>query len=367
MYLPLLHLNFSHLIFISSGCLFWLWLNAETNKQVFLIGWLFGLGQFGAGVSWMYVSLNTFGNMAPFLAGFAVFLLVMALALFPATVGLLQHQFRSQPYFARLIFVITPLWVIAEWIREWLFTGLPWLAAGYSQTGNSLASWAPIGGVYLVSLLVMLVTCLLLLLLYKRILVSIVGLCIIALTTYFISQPQWTQDAQKTLAVKLVQGNVSIWDKWNPNKTTEILDKYISLSQQGSQADLVIWPEAAAPLLAGELPDGFWRDISQTNNKAVMFGIVEQDSAKEQLYNSVLSMQLNGKMGVYRKIHLVPFGEFLPLKFMLQWLLNYLHIPMSDFSAYKQPQQPIEIEGVKIGVSICYEDAFANVIRRSFT
>ena len=353
------------LIFISLGLLFFLWLNCTNVKQTFLIGWLFGLGQFGAGVSWMYISLSTFGNMAPILAGSAVFLLVMGLALFPAAVGVAQHVFASQPIAVRLFFVMTPLWVFAEWVREWLFTGLPWLAAGYSQTENILAAWAPLGGIYLVSLIVLLITSALLLLVNKKFVPAIICLGVISAATFYLSQQQWTQPTNKSLSVKLVQGNVSVWDKWDPDKTNQILDKYISLSKQGEQSDLVIWPEAAAPLLLSKLPDDFWQRIKRTNNSATMFGIVERDSSTNKIYNSVVSADSNNNLSGYRKVQLVPFGEFLPLKFMLEWLLDYLQIPMSDFSAYAEPQQPIDVNGVKIGVSICYEDAFANVIRAS--
>ena len=357
--------NIYPLIFVSLGLLFWLWLNSQTSRRAFVIGWLFGLGQFGAGVSWMYVSLNTFGNMAPLLAGLAVLLLVMGLALFPAIVGYLQSLFHTQSITVRLLFVITALWILAEWVREWILTGLPWLAAGYSQTDNLLSAWAPLGGIYLVSLVVILITCALILLLNKKIIPAILCLGLVFAGTYFAGQQQWTEGTDQSLSVKLLQGNISIWDKWNTAKTDEILDKYISLSQQGSDADLAIWPEAAAPLLLSQLPEDFWRRVRQTNNSQTMLGIVERDTTTGQLYNSVVATQPNQELALYRKIHLVPFGEFLPLKFMLEWLLNYLHIPMSDFSAYKQEQAPIDIKGIKAGVSICYEDAFANVVRTS--
>jgi apolipoprotein N-acyltransferase len=176
---------------------------------------------------------------------------------------------------------------------------------------------------------------------------------------------EWTVPDQRSLSVKLVQGNVSIWDKWNPKKSSEILNNYLALSEQGQATDLIIWPEAAVPLLMEQLPEGFIEQLNQKVNSYTMFGIVEKDVLSNALYNSVVSTQKDGSFSFYRKIQLVPFGEFLPLKFLLQWLLNYLHIPMSDFSAYEQKQEPIDVKGVKIGVSICYEDAFANVIRAS--
>lgn len=359
----------SLLAYLSLTILFWLWLRTSTYKEAFLLGWLFGFGQFGAGVSWMYISLTTFGGMPSVLACIAVLILVMGLAIIPATVGLIQQIFWRCHVSVRTVLIIAPVWVLFEWVREWLFTGLPWLSAGYSQTGNFLSGWAAIGGVYILSLIVAMIVCCVLLFFtgHKRV---ASGLAVfLALSTFFVQQQNWTTPEQQTLSVKLVQGNVSIWDKWNPGKSSEILTHYLTLSEQGQPTDLIIWPEAAVPVLMQQLPGEFIEKLNnkqkQTPNSYVMFGVLEKDPASGGFYNSVASTQKDGSFSFYRKIHLVPFGEFLPFKFLLQWLLNYLHIPMSDFSAYHYAQNPIVVKGVKIGVSICYEDAFANVIRAS--
>ena len=357
--------EFSLLAYISLGCLFWLWLNTASKREAFILGWLFGLGQFGVGVSWMYISLTTFGGMPLILACLAVLILVMGLAIFPATVGFIQQLFSQCHNSVRTVLVIAPAWVLLEWVREWLFTGLPWLSAGYSQTENFLSSWATIGGVYFLSLIVVLIVCALLLLLTMQKSLAIGLAFILAGSTYVVQQQDWTSADQRSLSVKLVQGNVSIWDKWNAKKANDILANYLDLSDQGQPTDLVIWPEAAAPLLMQQLPGEFIQKLNQKQHTYTLFGVVEKDPVSGEFYNSVASTQKDGSFAFYRKIHLVPFGEFLPFKFLLQWLLDYLHIPMSDFSAYDRNQKPIEIKGVKIGVSICYEDAFANVIRAS--
>ena len=357
--------NFSLLLFISLGMLFWLWLNSNNKSEAFWTGWAFGLGQFGAGVSWMYVSLTTFGGMPWILAAIAVLLLVMGLALFPAFVGLTQHFFSHSPVSLRVLLVIAPLWVVFEWIREWLFTGLPWLSAGYSQTDNILSAWAPVGGVYLVSLVVVMLTGTFVILVKQKKLTAIFTFSLIMAASYFINMQHWTSLDERVLSVKLVQGNVSIWDKWDARKASSILQKYLDLSEQDQPTDLTIWPEAAAPVLMKQLPKEFLKVIKQKKNTYTLFGVIEKNPDSGQFYNSVVANQSDGTFAFYRKIQLVPFGEFLPFKFMLQWLLDYLHIPMSDFTAYEKPQPPISIKGIKIGVSICYEDAFANVIRGS--
>ena len=359
--------NFSLLAFLSMACLFWLWLKTSTKKEAFLLGWLFGFGQFGVGVSWMYVSLTTFGGMPMALACLAVLFLVMGLAFFPAVVGLIQHYFSNCQVRFRLVFAMAPLWVFFEWVREWLFTGLPWLAAGYSQTENFLSVWATFGGVYILSLVIVLIVCCVLLLFTAHRVFAVCLAIVLAVSTYVLYQQNWTMPDQRSLSVKLVQGNVSIWDKWNSEKSDEILAKYLALSEQGQATDLVIWPEAAAPVLMQQLPVKFIENLNkiQSRNTYTMFGVIERDPNTGGFYNSVTTTQQDGSFAFYRKVHLVPFGEFLPFKFLLQWLLDYLHIPMSDFSSYDHSQIPINVKGIKIGVSICYEDAFANVIRAS--
>lgn len=357
--------GYSLLVFICLAALFWLWLNTHSIKEAFILGWLFGFGQFGVGVSWMYISLTTFGGMPMLLAGMAVLILVSGLAVFPAFVGLIQQLFAGSSLHSRLLLVITPAWVLSEWVREWLFSGLPWLSAGYTQTESLIGGWAPIGGVYLVSLVVVLIaSCLLLIVSARKRLATGLAL-LLAASCYSIVVQHWTQADPRSLSVKLVQGNVSIWDKWNPRKSGEILNHYLTLSEQGQATDLIIWPEASVPLLMRQLPDNFIDELNRKENTYTLFGVVERDPHTGELYNSVAATQRDGSFAFYRKIHLVPFGEFLPLKFMLQWVLNYLHIPMSDLSSYEQNQQPIDVKGVKLGVSICYEDAFANVIRAS--
>ena len=358
-------LEYSLVAFLSLACLFWLWLNTPSKKEAFLLGWLFGLGKFGVGVSWMYVSLTTFGGMPWILAGIAVLILVMGLAFFPAVVGLFQQLFSGCNAAVRVLLVISPVWVLLEWVREWLFTGLPWLSAGYSQADNILSAWASIGGVYFVSLVVVLFVSCILLFFLAHIRLAIGLAVVLSASCYVVSMQEWTISDQRSLSVKLVQGNISIWDKWNSKKSHDILNKYLALSEQGQATDLVIWPEAAAPLTIQQLPGEFIESLNQKQNTYTLFGVVEKDPLTGAYYNSVAATQKDGDFAFYRKIHLVPFGEFLPLKFLLQWLLNYLHIPMSDFSAYDQYQKPIDVKGIKIGVSICYEDAFANVIRAS--
>jgi len=135
---------------LTLALLFHLWLGTESPRRAALLGFLFGLGYFGVGVSWLYVSLHDFGGMPAPLAALATALYCAYLALFPALVGSLQARLGA-PAVVRLVLVIPGLWVLAEWLRGWLLTGFPWLSVGYSQIDTPLAGFAPLVGVYGVS------------------------------------------------------------------------------------------------------------------------------------------------------------------------------------------------------------------------
>ncbi|HEX9180636.1 MAG TPA: apolipoprotein N-acyltransferase, partial [Burkholderiales bacterium] len=132
--------------------LFWLWSRTAGARQAAFSGFAFGLGLFGAGASWIYVSLHDFGAMPAPMAGLATFLFCALLALFPAAAGWLQARLPMAP-FQRFALLVPALWALSDWSRSWFLTGFPWLAAGYSQVPASpLAGFAPLLGIFGVSL-----------------------------------------------------------------------------------------------------------------------------------------------------------------------------------------------------------------------
>mgnify|MGYP000243216103 CR=1 FL=1 len=118
--------------------LFYFWSKVTSTRAAWL-GFVFGLGLFGAGASWVYVSIHEFGFMPAPLAAFLVFLFVAYLALFPALAGWLQARV-SKPGVYRLLFAAPVFWVLMEWLRGWLMTGFPWLNLGYSLTTSRLSA-----------------------------------------------------------------------------------------------------------------------------------------------------------------------------------------------------------------------------------
>lgn len=344
---------------LALALLFELWSRCTTPRQAFMVGLMYGLGLFGAGVSWVYVSLHVFGHMPVLLAAFCVLLFVTYLALFPALVGFAQSRLDVSDV-TRMLVLVPGLWLLGEWLRSWLFSGFPWLSIGYSQTGAPLSGLAPIAGVYGVGLAAAVTAGALFLLARgrsrQRVAASLV-LLLVWVGGWAGSRIDWVQPYGEPMRVALVQGNIPLPSKWDPDQRRGILQRYWRLSEDRSE-DLVVWPEAALPFFRHELPDTFWERLRKHPSDFVI-GMLERRPSGDRvaLYNSVVAVSNEGQ-GWYRKQHLVPFGEYLPLAALLGGLIKYLHIPMSDFDAWSQRQAPLAAAGVRLGISICYEDAF---------
>ncbi|MEE8388129.1 MAG: apolipoprotein N-acyltransferase [Acidiferrobacterales bacterium] len=353
---------------LSLALLFNLWLNNPAARRSAVLGFYFGIGLFAVGVSWVFVSMHNFGNMSAPLAVFATVLFIAPLALYVAAVGWLQAQFSSMPAFWRLLLVMPSLWVLVEWIRSWLLTGFPWLTVGYSQTTLPLSGYAIWLGVFGVSFMVA-GSAGLLLMWWRRGWRSgwRFGAVLLALWIggAVSSLPGWVSPAGNPVRVALVQGNVPLKIKWDPNYRKDILDLYLRLSRDYRDADLIVWPEGALPLALEKMPPGFEKSVraeARNFKTDFLFGTVSQQviEGRLQYFNTVASI---GRVdGQYRKRHLVPFGEYPPLKPLFSWLLNAMNIPMSDFSRGDDDQRPLQLAGNPVGISVCYETAFGNEI-----
>lgn len=344
------------LAFLAPAVLFHYWSRATPGQSAWL-GYLFGLGLFGAGASWVYVSIHEFGNMPAPMAALAVVLFVAYLALFPALAGWLQARLAGTPT-QRLLGLIPPLWLLAEWLRGWLLTGFPWLHLGYSQSDGALMGLAPLLGIYGMSLATVVVAVLLAMLYRSRgvaRLYVVAGLTLLLLGSALAGRIEFTRPLAGSVEVALIQGNIPLTQKWAPGAGDAILAHYIALGHEAAgRSDLVVWPEGAIPddwqAVAGPL------SARLAGHRATYLAGVIDRPQPSTYYNA--AAVLNGDGGLYRKRHLVPFGEFLPLEGLLGWLIDYLHIPMSDFRPWPVEQAPLRLAGHPVAVSICYEDAF---------
>ena len=330
--------------------LIYLGIHTLTPAQAALRGWCYGLGLFGSGASWVYVSIHDYGYTGIPLALFLTTLFVAGLALFPA-VTLWLYRRLTGPRLAWLSFA--GAWVLGEWLRTWLFTGFPWLLLGTSQVDSPLAPWAPVGGVYLLSLITALTGTLGVELLRRR---WWAALPVAALWLAPMTLPtQWTTPAGEPLRVALLQGNLDQAIKWTPAGQREAANRYSALTRAHSDdaPDLIIWPEAALPMFEREARPILERVQSNlAPGTALLTGILQRDDAG-LYYNSVIG--LGDVEGEYRKTRLVPFGEYLPLESLLADTIAFFNLPMPAMTPGPEGQAPLKAAGTTIGNAICYE------------
>ncbi len=371
-------LGFFPLAVLAPALLFVLWAGATPGRAAWR-GFLFGLGQFGVGVGWLYIALHEFGDMHALLAFLMLLLFIAFLAGYPALLGWLQARRRGwsrngvndmdDPWW-HVVLLLPALWVLLEWVRGWFLTGFPWLDLGYSQIDGPLAGFAPWLGVYGLSAVTAISAGLVTQMVRNRPrAVRYLGvLLLLWFGGWAAGQASWVEPEGKPLRVALVQGNVELDKKWSTHYRSEIAQRYADLTLAQHDVDVVVWPEAALPATRDELQDGFLQQLEQLaaqRQMELLIGVLEREviDGRRTYYNSVLS--IGPHPGVYRKHHLVPFGEFLPLHSLLRWLPDYLYIPMSDFSPGAAVQPGLRVAGRTAGISICYEDAFGEQVRRS--
>jgi len=339
------------------AALFSLWCRAESVHETALSGLAFGLAFFLGGVSWIYVSLATFGGMPWWLAGPATGLLCLFLALFPAAAGLAFKRWqpldgwRQALWFAALLAAV-------DWIRGWIFTGFPWLTLGYSQTPPSpLAGYAPLLGVFGLSLLLALTGALL-----RQGRRGLIALGIVLLLGQGLRLVPWTEADGAPISVALVQGNIPQEMKFRPEAFHRTLQTYYDLLA-AHPAQLSLLPETALPAFLDRLPADYLSalaDLARRQQGDLVLGTITGDV--ERYFNSAVSLG-SAPQQVYSKQHLVPFGEWIPAGFA--WLMAFANIPMSSFTPGPTRQPPMQVAGRALAVNICYEDVFGEEIIRA--
>ena len=350
--------------FVTLAFLLALWRRSGSARGAFWIGFAFGAGLFGAGVSWVYVSLHDFGMMPAPLAGVGTVLFCAILAVYPAAAGwCLGRLGNDRP--AGGVLAFAALWTLFEWIRGWLFTGVPWLAIGYSQAGWPLAGFAPIAGVYGVSFATALSSGFLYLLLSgkrRARLVCAVALVLVFSAGHLFRQIAWTTPQGAPLQVALLQGNIPQDLKFQAERYAATLATYRRLIA-ASRARLIVLPETAIPRFLDAVDPEYLKDIARTaveRNADVLIGVPIRDP-EGRYFNSVISVGASPTQQ-YDKSHLVPFGEFVPPG--LGWMVRTLAIPLSDFSSGPGRARPLALAGQLVAPNICWEDAFGEEIIR---
>ncbi len=355
------------LAILSPAILLWIW-QKTTAKEALMTGFGYGLGVFGMGVSWVYVSIHDFGNTDIPLAVLITSLLVIMLALFFAVQGyVLSRLYRTDTVLFSLL-RFPSAWVLFEWVRSWLFTGFPWLYLGYSQLGSPLSAYAPIASVYGVSFAVVLTSGTLVTLCKGNSNAKILATIMVALLWGggFLGQERaYTTLEPHPYTVSLIQGNIKPFDKFTqaePIRSTE--QTYGRLSEKEWGRDLILWPESAIPLALPYAEDyvQHLQNVAAAHHSTLITGI-QVVKSNGMAYNALIALG-NGE-GLYHKYHLLPFGDFLPFEKWLRGLINFFDLPNSSFSNGDEDQPLISAGTLKLDPLICYEIAFPELVRKT--
>lgn len=350
---------------VCPAILLFTWLNS-TPRRAFFLGLYFGIGFFSVGVSWVFISIHVFGHSSVLLSLLITAFFIFILALFPAIQGYLFKRFFPESNWINYYFVFPSLWTLAEWLRSWIFTGFPWLLLGTSQVNSPLAGYAPLVGVFGVTFLVLLNAALLLTCICnkKHFLLPLIILIVLWSVGYSLTLIQWTRKVGNPIQVSLIQANISQEIKWQPESLQTSLISYLQLTESHWNSRLIIWPEAAIPLLQQRVSlflDQLDIEAKQ-HGVTLITGIPMQKGF--QYYNGMIALGLDHAS--YQKQRLVIFGEYLP--WWISWaqgLLNVLDIPMSNFSAGSARQTPFQVAGFTLGTFICYEIAYPHLVRKT--
>ena len=353
--------------FASLAVLFVVW-RGNNGKQAFRNGFLFGLGLFGVGVSWLHVSIHLFAGVNLVGAWALAFLLAAYLALFPALAGWLGGLRPARSERGHFLALAPALWALSEWARAWLFTGFPWLSVGYSQTESALSGYGALTGVFGVSFITAFLAGVLALGLRSarksRFALLFAGVFVLG---WLAGQAPWTRPAGAGLRVAIVQAAVPQELKWRPEHKQASLERYLSLTEPFWDYDLIIWPETAIPAYLHE--EGAFIDSLEATAKArgavALLGLPVKELDTGAYFNSVLLLGAEERQ-LYHKRRLVPFGEYAPLKPLFGRLTTALGINLPDFSPGDRSEPPVlRAPGFSLGVSICYEAAFGPEIAQA--
>jgi len=338
----------------------------------------------------IFWSLTIYWLIRVTLAGQIV--LILYLAVYPAIFGCVFYFSRSFLPLSRLFF-IPSAWVLLEYIRSHLFTGFPWSLIGFSQYKNlPVIQIADVTGAWGVSFLVILVNAALYLILRKQSRVKVALICAailflsLAYGFYKLShQPELAGNVRR-LKISVVQGNIPQYLKWNKQAVDFILNNYKQLTVAAAQdkPDLIIWPEAAVPGVFGQDNVEFKRVFSLASQEKINLLTGAVSRLGQSYFNSALFIDNSGQpAAIYNKLHLVPFGEYVPLKNIFPFLQAVAPIgdiqPGRDYTIFKQPADtfdssrftrdslsinPKESGGIDFSVLICFEDLFPELSRQ---
>lgn len=348
-----------------------------TRASARYFGFAFALGGFLWGLNWVYISMANFGNAPLFFALLANWGVVAYLALYSLLACYLTVLIGKTANQRRFLFA--PIWALFEYLRSILFLGFPWLSVGYAWIDTPVSVLAAYGGVFLVSFFVLLFlgTLFLRLSLWLKLGLILSYLAVLAGLYFYAKRPV---EQTSSTRVALVQGNMPVITEYNDERMMANITQYLTLSEKAlslpevakQKIDVLIWPEAAIPYFYSDIPliSKQLYEAGRVYQFDLISGVARADLASRDIYNAVVlqkhsdpSQDLNPEF--YFKHHLLPFGEYLPLRPLFFFFKDFVSIPMSDFSSGALIQPPFVAGGLVFSPSICFEAVFGDEIRQN--
>lgn len=342
-----------------------------ASAKLFGAGWLTGLGLFGSGASWVYISISEYGNTDTFIAILLTVLFVAGLALFHGLAFWFWGKLAKRSPVRRLI-LFTAIWVLGDWLRGWLLTGFPWLYLGTAHTDGPLAGLAPLVGVHGITFWIAItgagaygVWWLMTSARYGAAAVTTVLILAPWLAAPAINHLNWTEISSEPTSFAAMQGNIPQQIKWNPEFLEDQIVTYLGMTENDWNTDLILWPETAIPIpqdQAGEIIG--YIDQRLGEHSTLITGIpwygFSASTEGFTFHNSI--MAIGDGEGIYHKQKLVPFGEYVPLQHILRGLIGFFDLPMSSFSPGPTNQGPLTASRLKIMPFVCYEVAYPDFV-----
>ena len=350
----------------------------QAGKKAVKYGFLFGLGWFGAGISWVHVSIATFGGMPLAASVLLMGLLCAYLAIYPALAFMFAARLASGPTSYGLLLMTG--FAITEYLRGVVMTGFPWLSFGYTQTDSPLNYLAPVIGEFGLTLVCITIGYALYRLVYSReVKTTVVTVLCITVLFGVAHSNRSTNYSDKTISTLLVQGNIKQNLRFEPSEFWTTMSKYQDMTRPHWGVDLVVWPEAAVPEIEA-LADRFLIGLDSAasfNKTALITGIVDYQIDTKTIFNTLIVLgnkerddehghyQYLGK-NRFQKHQLLPIGEFVPFEDILRPIAPLFDLPMSSFSRGDVVQNNLRANGLNILPAICFEIAFANLVRGNY-
>ena len=363
-----------------------LWVSGGTGgKQAFGRGLLAGIIFYSLQLYWIVAVLTTFGGLPWIVSVLALLLLVFYMSIYLGLFSFCFYRLNSRGTTALLLAGIPAIWVGLDWLRSWIMSGFPWMDFGYGlwsvpealQTADLLGHHGLTFMIVLVNLVVYISASRRFSLLQK---IGSAALTALLLTGgWLYSQSRWAEmldlvDQAAVAEVGIVQGNIEQTKKWSPEERRKTVDSYLELSDAlagdtTNKLDLVVWPETALPFYpqGNELlrPIKAFLENSGVTllTGAPWYEVVDWEKRLFTYYNGSFMLAGSGEMGgYYFKSHLVPYGEYVPLKKYMPFLAPLVEAA-GDFTP-GSVGAPLESGPIRAGVLICYESIFPDIGRR---